>query len=51
MNLRKAVKVSKGDFKPQHCDWAKCTVGKFGTIERLFRDGEKTVRGGIVSGM
>ena len=34
MDFRKAVNSSKGVFKPQHCEWAKCTVGTDGTLER-----------------
>jgi hypothetical protein len=39
MDFRKAVKVSEGVFKPQHRDWAKCTVGTDAIVERVGRDG------------
>jgi hypothetical protein len=32
MDFLKAVNASKGVFKPQHRDWAKCTVGKNRTV-------------------
>jgi hypothetical protein len=44
MDIRKAVKASKGVLKPQHRNWAKCTVGTNGK-EEWVRDGGMNCKG------
>jgi len=50
MDFRKAVKASKGVFKPQHCEWAKWTVGTNGKKSGWLGTDWWTVRGRIVWG-